>query len=159
MASAEECLARLAAAGRKLSDEEQIAFFQRLRKAQADVKAGRLSDKEHALLGEQGDEAIDAARVAASRLADEADQFEKQAHQEVLRAAGEQSPAAAAALPKSPEVAELEAKLAAAQQQVEAVANEAGVAPPTSDGALIKQAETYDRAAHAVAVCLQGKGL
>lgn len=64
--------------------------------------------------------------------------------------------------PKSPELAEVEARLAEARAQFEAAAREAGVdlkKVSPDDGLALKRAEDYNRAWEAIAACVKGKGV
>jgi hypothetical protein len=63
---------------------------------------------------------------------------------------------------KTPEMVELEARLAAARAEFEAAAREAGIEPPKpkpGDVDAMQRAQDYERAWQAVAACVKGKGV
>lgn len=66
---------------------------------------------------------------------------------------------AAGAEAKPASLVEAEERLAETRIAVEKAANDAGLPPPPTEAALIKQSDTYDKAWQAISACVQGRGL
>lgn len=149
-----KCIERLnKAAGRKLSDDEVAAIFDRLN-AKLGIKAGKPRPGKLTPA-----EIREAGNRAAADLEREAVEHERKAADEVLRSDGGEVAAPVGGEGKPESLVEAEQRLQETQATVAKAANDAGIQPPAADAALIRQSETYEKAWRAISACVQGRGL